>query len=80
MFSKNTIWNLSGNAIPLLVGVTAIPLLIKEVGTERFGVLTLLWVIIGYASLFDLGVGRALTQQITQILLITISIRRIMSS
>jgi len=38
------------------------PILIKGLGTDRFGVLTLAWAVIGYASFFDLGLGRALTQ------------------
>jgi O-antigen/teichoic acid export membrane protein len=41
-----------------------IPYLIKEIGVETFGVLTLTWALIGYFSLFDFGLGRALTQQI----------------
>lgn len=48
--------------MPLLVALIAIPLLIRGLGTDRFGVLTLAWMVIGYFSLFDLGLGRALTQ------------------
>jgi O-antigen/teichoic acid export membrane protein len=59
---KNTILNLFGQGSPLLVALFAIPVLIKNLGTERFGVLTLIWVITGYFSLFDFGLGRALTQ------------------
>ena len=33
---------------------------------DRFGVMTLAWALIGYATLFDLGLGRALTQLIAQ--------------
>lgn len=62
LLAKNTILNLLGQGLPLLVALFAIPLLIKHLGTERFGVLTLIWVITGYFSLFDLGLGRALTQ------------------
>jgi O-antigen/teichoic acid export membrane protein len=35
-------------------------------GQDRFGVLTLAWALIGYASLFDLGLGRALTQLVAK--------------
>jgi O-antigen/teichoic acid export membrane protein len=64
--AKNTVINLLGQVLPLLVGIVTIPLLIKGLGTERFGVLTLAWMVIGYFSLFDLGLGRALTQIIAQ--------------
>src|SRR5579862_825136 len=64
--ARNTVWNLIGNGAPLVVAFFCIPLLIKGLGTDRFGVLTLAWAVIGYATLFDLGLGRALTQLIAQ--------------
>jgi O-antigen/teichoic acid export membrane protein len=48
----------------MLVAFFCIPLLFKGLGTDRFGVLTLVWALIGYTTLFDLGLGRALTQQV----------------
>jgi len=62
LLARNAVWNLAGNAAPLLVAVFCIPSLIRGLGTDRFGVLSLTWAVIGYASLFDLGLGRALTQ------------------
>jgi len=64
--TRNTIWNLFGQGIPLLVAIFAIPLLIKGLGTARFGVLTLVWAVVGYFSLFDLGMGRALTKLVAE--------------
>jgi O-antigen/teichoic acid export membrane protein len=61
---RNTVWNLFGAGAPLLVGLFTIPYLISKLGVEAFGVLTLIWALIGYFSLFDFGLGRALTQQI----------------
>ena len=46
----------------MAVGVLAIPPLVHSLGVERFGVLSLAWIVIGYFSLFDLGMGRALTK------------------
>ena len=66
LLARNTGWNLGGQAAPLVVAIFVIPLLIKELGTDRFGVLTLAWVVIGYFSLFDLGLGRALTQLVAK--------------
>lgn len=62
--SKNTLWNVAGNVVPLVIGAITIPFLIQRLGIERFGILTLLWTIIGYFSLFDFGIGRAITQQV----------------
>lgn len=59
-------WNLLGTAAPLLVAVPAVPRLIHGMGTDRFGVLTLAWVVIGYFGLFDFGFGRALTKLVAE--------------
>jgi O-antigen/teichoic acid export membrane protein len=53
-----------GQVIPMLAAVVAIPILIRGLGAPRFGVLTLAWAAIGYFSLFDFGLTRALTQSI----------------
>ena len=66
LLARNTVWNLIGYGAPLVVAIFAIPVLIKELGTDRFGVLALAWVVIGYFSLFDLGLGRALTQLVSK--------------
>ena len=64
--SQNVLWNLIGTGAPLLVAIVAIPLLIGGLGLERFGVLTIAWVVVGYFSLFDLGIGRALTKLLAE--------------
>jgi O-antigen/teichoic acid export membrane protein len=61
---RNTLWNLFGSGVPFLLGVVTIPYLLRHVGVEAFGILTLVWALIGYFSLFDFGLGRALTQQV----------------
>jgi len=53
--------NILGQAIPMVVGLFMVPRLIHNMGTELFGTLTLVWVFIGYFSLFDLGLGRTVT-------------------
>lgn len=63
--ARNVVFNLLGQAIPLAAALFAIPMLIRGLGTERFGVLTLTWMVIGYFSLFDLGLSRALTQVVS---------------
>jgi O-antigen/teichoic acid export membrane protein len=62
----NVAWNLMGTGLPLLVGLVAVPPLIDALGAARFGVLSLAWVVVGYFSFFDLGLGRAMTQLIAQ--------------
>jgi O-antigen/teichoic acid export membrane protein len=63
---KSIIWNFSAKILPMGFAIFAIPLTIKGLGNEKFGILTLIWSVIGYASLFDFGLGRALTQLISK--------------
>jgi O-antigen/teichoic acid export membrane protein len=63
---RNALWNLTGSAVPLVAGVAFIPFTLSRLGNEAFGVLTLIWGLIGYFTLFDLGVGRALTVRLSQ--------------
>lgn len=62
--SKNTLWNLLGSGLPILAALAFIPYCLNQLGSETFGVLALVWSLIGYFSLFDFGVGRALTVDI----------------
>lgn len=66
LLASNTIWNLLGQILPMVVGLVAIPILIREIGVARFGVLSLASVLIGYFSLFDLGISRALTKLVAE--------------
>lgn len=64
--AKNTIYNLLGYGLPLLFAIVLIPPLIKGLGEERFGILSLVWIVIGYFSFFDFGIGRTLTKIIAE--------------
>ncbi len=64
--AKNTFYNLIGYGIPLIVAVVLIPSLIKGLGEERFGILNLVWIVIGYFSFFDFGIGKTLTKIIAE--------------
>lgn len=52
--------------MPLMLSIIFIPLLLRGYGNERFGIITILWVVIGYMGIFDLGLGRALTKYVTE--------------
>jgi len=65
---RNIVWNLLGHGAPLVVAFLAIPPLIDGLGTQRFGVLVLAWMVVGYFTLFDLGIGRATTKYTSEYL------------
>lgn len=64
---RNTIWNLAGSGLPLIAAAALIPFTLHHLGSEAFGVLTLIWALIGYFSLFDMGIGRALTYALSKL-------------
>ncbi len=66
LLARNTLLNLAGYGAPLLVALATLPILVPRLGVERFGVLTLAWVFIGYLGLFDLGLSRALTKLVAE--------------
>lgn len=68
MILRNTTFNLVGLCAPLVVALFSIPVLIDSLGEDRFGVLTLIWAVVSYFGLFDLGLGRALTLQLSRYL------------
>jgi len=59
---RNVALNLIGHGIPLLAALAAVPLLIRGLGTDRFGIVALAWALVTMVGLLDLGLGRAATQ------------------
>ena len=55
-----------GNIIPIFFALIFIPPLIKGLGTERFGILSIAWMIIGYFGFFDFGIGKGLTKIVAE--------------
>jgi len=66
LLARSAAWNLIGITAPVLVALFVIPLLIDGMGTERFGLLAIIWMGVGYFSVFDLGLGRALTKLVSE--------------
>ncbi|HEY5799628.1 MAG TPA: flippase [Burkholderiaceae bacterium] len=65
-FVRNIGWNLLGQAAPMAAALLSIPVMIAYLGAERFGLVAIGWMLIGYFSLFDFGLGRALTQVLSR--------------
>ncbi len=63
---RSSLWNLLGYVLPLLAGLYAFPILNRTMGQDRFGLMTLIWAMVGYFNLFDLGIGRAITLMISR--------------
>ena len=66
VLKRSLAWNAAGTVLPLAASILAVPFLIRGLGADRFGLLTIVWALVGYASLFDLGLGRALTLMVAE--------------
>jgi O-antigen/teichoic acid export membrane protein len=68
ILARNTVLNIVGQVVPLLIGVATTPYVIRHLGPDRFGLLSLAWIVVGYFGLFDLGIGPATTKFVAELL------------
>jgi O-antigen/teichoic acid export membrane protein len=68
LLARNAALTFGSKVVPLAVAFLVIPPLVRGLGTDRFAVLTFVWLVIGYFSLFDLGLGRATTKFVAEAL------------
>jgi O-antigen/teichoic acid export membrane protein len=59
LIAKNTIFNLLGQVMPMVAAVVTIPYIVKGLGTNGYGILSIAFMLLGYFSIFDLGLSRA---------------------
>lgn len=64
--ARNTLLNFGGLSVPLLVGVAVMPIITRNMGPVRFGLLGLTLALLEYSGLFDLGLGRATTKHVAE--------------
>jgi O-antigen/teichoic acid export membrane protein len=64
---RNTLINLAGATAPMLLSLIVVPFYLRLVGEARFGVLVLVWLLVGYFEFFDFGIGKATANQMARL-------------
>ncbi|MBI4535614.1 MAG: flippase [Ignavibacteriae bacterium] len=66
LIARNSVLNFFGQIIPIIVGILSIPFVVLGLGIDKFGILSIASMLLGYFSLFDLGLGRSTTKFIAE--------------
>lgn len=59
ILAQNSVLNLLGQVAPMLVGIFTIPYIVHGLGADGYGILSIALMVLGYFSVFDLGLSRA---------------------
>lgn len=62
----NTLFNAMGLVIPTVLAIPAMGYLARQLEVERFGVFLLIFTLLGFSSIFDLGITRAVILRVAK--------------
>ncbi|MES2450836.1 MAG: oligosaccharide flippase family protein [Pseudomonadota bacterium] len=61
---RNSFVNLTGNLVGLVLFAALTPLYFHVIGSERYGILAIIWAFLSFFAAFDFGMGSALTYRV----------------
>lgn len=61
---KNSMLNIAGYLIPGLLSIPVLGYMSRVLGVEEFGYLSIIMALVGYASIFDVGITRSVIREI----------------
>jgi len=63
---RSTLWNFTSQGWFLILALVATPYIVHKLGTDAYGVLSIVGVAIGYFGFLDLGLGQAVIKYVSE--------------
>jgi O-antigen/teichoic acid export membrane protein len=63
---RNSTYTLISAIAPLVIGIITVPIYLQTIGIANYGIMIIIYSVLGYFGFLDLGLGNALTQKIAQ--------------
>lgn len=62
---RNSILNIFGVILPAITAIPALGYMARELSLSMFGLMMLIWALVGYAGIFDAGIAKAVVREIS---------------